>query len=89
MLTPLPRNSFPIATPRRRIKSLSHVAPTVIYIEVSYCHSEDFGVVGGFAYSWWEGGIVVGVAVNKFQRKRTLRSEEMNVPNTKRSILQA
>lgn len=31
MLTPLPRNSSPIATPRRRIRSLSHVAPTVIW----------------------------------------------------------
>lgn len=30
MLAPLPRNSSPMATPRRRIRSLSHVAPTVI-----------------------------------------------------------
>jgi hypothetical protein len=86
MLTPLPRNSSPIATPRRRIRSLSHVAPTVIYVR----NQPEFVVsCKEFEYPCWKRSVVVGVPAHEFQRKPTTLHHEINSPNTKRPILQA
>lgn len=62
MLMPLPRNSSPIATARRRIRSLSQVAPTVIYVNQIVER-----LASGFTHPSWKGGVVVSVAVKGCQ----------------------